>query len=127
MSGHKCVWAQTCVGTIVCGHNRVWAQTCVGTIMSGHNRVWAQTCLVTIVCGHNRVGSIMYGPNRGGTASPMSSYQVGHVKRPIDAQSDYAIKLLYRVESILDDCAIYCTIVTLDVKSYCTISPRLSI
>ena len=81
VSGHKCVgtivcghnrvwaqtclgtnvWAQSCVGTIVCGHNRVWAQTCVGTIVSGHNRVWAQSC------GLNRVGSIMYGPNRGGT------------------------------------------------------------
>ena len=26
VSGHKRVWAQTCVGTIVCGHKRVWAQ-----------------------------------------------------------------------------------------------------
>ena len=83
VSGHKCVWAQTCLGSNVCGHNRVWAQTCVGTIMSGHKRVWAQSCLATNVCGHshvwaqsclgtnvcghNRVGSIMYGPNRGGT------------------------------------------------------------
>ena len=62
--GHKRVWAQSCVGTIVCGHNHVWAQSCVGIIMCGHNRVWAQSCLGTIVCGHNRVGSIMYGPNR---------------------------------------------------------------
>ena len=72
--GHNRVWAQSCLGTIVSGHNRVWAQTCVGTIVSGHKRVWAQSCLGTIVCGHNRVwaqscglnrvGSIMYGPNR---------------------------------------------------------------
>ena len=67
MCGHKCVWAQTCVGTIVSGHKRVWTQTCVGTNVCGHNRVWAQSCVGTIVCGLNRVGSIMYGPNRGGT------------------------------------------------------------
>ena len=54
----KCVWAQTCVGTIVCGHNRV------GSSMYGHKRVWAQTCVGTIVCGHNRVGSSMYGHKR---------------------------------------------------------------
>ena len=77
VSGHKCVWAQSCLGTNVCGtnvsgHNRVWAQSCVGTIVSGHKRVWAQSCLGTIVCGHNRVGSIMYGPNRGGTVSSKS-------------------------------------------------------
>ena len=73
----SCVWAQTCVGTIVCGHKHmylVWAQTCVGTIMSGHKCVWAQTCLGTnvsgynrvwgtIVSGHNFVGSSMYGHN----------------------------------------------------------------
>ena len=104
VSGHNRVWAQTCVGTNVCGHNRVWAQSCQGTIVSGHNRVWAQSCLGTIVCGHNRVwaqscvgaivsghkrvwaqscvaqscglnrvGSIMYGPNRGGTVSRVIS------------------------------------------------------
>ena len=67
MSGHKCVWAQTCVGIIVCGHKRVWAQTCVGTIVCGHKRVWAQTCLGTNVSGHYRVwaqsclGTIMSG------------------------------------------------------------------
>ena len=55
MPTHKRVWAQSCVGTIVCGHNRVWAQSCVGTIVCGHNRVWAQSCVGTIVCGHNRV------------------------------------------------------------------------
>ena len=71
ISGHKCVWAQTCVGTNVCGHNRVWAQSC------GHKCVWAQTCLGTIVCGHNRVGSIMYGPNRGGT---IIYYKVANIK-----------------------------------------------
>ena len=49
------------------GHKRVWAQTCVGTNVCGHKRVWAQTCLGTIVCEHNRVGSIMYGHKRGGT------------------------------------------------------------
>ena len=91
--GHKRVWAQSCVGTIVCGHNRVWAQSCVGTIVSGHkrvwaqscvgtnvcghNRVWAQTCLGTIVCGHNRVGSIMYGPNRGGTVTGRTKIRPG--------------------------------------------------
>ena len=63
---HVRVWAQTCVGTIVCGHNRVRAQSCLGTIVSGHKRVWAQSC-VAQSCGLNRVGSIMYGPNRGGT------------------------------------------------------------
>ena len=51
----KCVWAQSCLGTIVSGHNRVWAQSCLGTIVSGHNRVWAQSCLGTIVSRHNRV------------------------------------------------------------------------
>ena len=55
MSGHKCVWVQTCVGTNVCGHKRVWAQTCVGTNVCGHKRVWVQTCVGTIVCEHNRV------------------------------------------------------------------------
>ena len=47
--GYKHVWAQTCVGTIVCGHKRVRSQTCVGTIMCGHNRVWAQSCMGPIV------------------------------------------------------------------------------
>ena len=55
VSGHKHVWAQSCLDTNVCGHNRVWAQTCLGTIVSGHNCVWAQSCLGTIVSGHNRV------------------------------------------------------------------------
>ena len=75
MSGHKRVWAQTCLGTIMYGHNRVgtimsghkcvWAQTCVGTNVSGHTRVWAQTfvgtnvwghkCLRAQSCGHNYV------------------------------------------------------------------------
>ena len=40
----KCVWAQSCLGTIVSGHNCVWAQSSLGTIVSGHNRVWAQSC-----------------------------------------------------------------------------------
>ena len=53
----KCVWAQSCLVTIVSGHNRVWAQTCVGTIVSGHNRVWSQLCLVTIMYGHKRGGT----------------------------------------------------------------------
>ena len=59
MSGHRFVWAQTCLGTIVCGHKpvcehkRVWAQTCVaqscvGTIVwaksFGLKYQWAQTC-----------------------------------------------------------------------------------
>ena len=39
MSGHKRVWAQTCVGTDVRGHKHVWAQTCVGTDVRGHKRV----------------------------------------------------------------------------------------
>ena len=52
MSGHKCVWAQSCLGTIMPGHKRGWAQTwmgqtCVGTVMwsqlCGPNHVWAQT------------------------------------------------------------------------------------
>ena len=73
VSGHKRVWAQSCLGTIVSGHKRVWAQSCLGIIVCGHNRVWAQSCLGTIVCGHNRVGSIMYGPNRGGTDNESSS------------------------------------------------------
>ena len=91
MSGHKRVWAQTCVGTNVCGHKRVWAQTCVGTNVSGHKhvwartcvgtnvsghkRVWAQTCVGTNVCGHSRVGPIMYGHKRGGTTlKPHQTY-----------------------------------------------------
>ena len=56
MFGHKCVWAQTCVGTnvsYVTGHKRVWAQTCVGTNVSGHNRVGSS------MCRHKRVGSSM--------------------------------------------------------------------
>ena len=55
MAEHKCVWAQTCVGTNVWGHKCVCAQTCVGTNMSGHKRVRTQTCLGTNVCGHNHV------------------------------------------------------------------------
>ena len=58
ISGHKCVWAQTCVGTIVCGHNRVWAQSCLGTNVCGHNRVcsivWAQSCMGPIVVEPSR-------------------------------------------------------------------------
>ena len=60
--GHKCVWAQTCLGTnvseyhiIMSRHNRFWAQTCLGTKVSGHKRVWAQTCLGTNVSGHKLV------------------------------------------------------------------------
>ena len=34
----------TCQGTNVSGHKHVWAQSCLGTIVSGHNRVWAQSC-----------------------------------------------------------------------------------
>ena len=55
MSGHKCVWAQTCVGTIVSGHKCVWAQTCLVTNVCEHKRVWAQTCMGTNVSGHKRV------------------------------------------------------------------------
>ena len=62
MSGHKCVWAQTCVGTIVFGHKRVWAQSCLGTIVSGHNRVWAQSCLGTIVWAQVCMGTIVWSP-----------------------------------------------------------------
>ena len=68
MSGHnhvwaqiKCVWAQTCLGTVMYVLNHV------GTIMFGHKRVWAQTCLGTNVSGHSRVGPIMYGHESGGT------------------------------------------------------------
>ena len=39
VSGHKCVWAQSCLGTIESGHNRVWAQSCLGTV------VWVQSCM----------------------------------------------------------------------------------
>ena len=66
-----------CLGTNMCGHKCVWAQSCVGTNVCGHNRVWAQSCLGTIVSGHNRVGSIMYGPNRGGTVSNIYSHLLG--------------------------------------------------
>ena len=58
MSGHKRVWAQTCVGTNMSGHKHVWAQSCLATNVSGHNRVWAQ------MCGLNRAGSSMYGHKR---------------------------------------------------------------
>ena len=64
MSRHKCVQAQTCLGTSVSGHKRVWAQTCLGTNVSGHKSVWEQMCLGTNVSGHNRVGSSMYGHKR---------------------------------------------------------------
>ena len=55
VSGHKRIWAQTCVGTNVSGHKRVWAQTYMGINVSGHKRVWAQTCLGTNVSGLKRV------------------------------------------------------------------------
>ena len=55
VAGHICVWAQTCLVTNVCGHKRVWASMCLGTNVSGHKRVRAQTCLGTNVCGHKRV------------------------------------------------------------------------
>ena len=42
--------AQTYVGTNVSGHKRVWAQTCLGTNYVGTN-----------MCGHNLVGSSMCG------------------------------------------------------------------
>ena len=71
MSGHKCVWTQTCVGINVSGPKGVWSQTCLGTKVSGHKCVWTQTCvginvggrkcvwtqtcLSTNVCGHKHV------------------------------------------------------------------------
>ena len=39
----------TCQGTNVSGHKRVWAQTCLGT------NVWVQMCLGTNLCEHKRV------------------------------------------------------------------------
>ena len=84
MSGHKCVWAQTCVGTNVCGHKHVWAQSCLGTNVCGHNRVWAQTCVGTIVSGHNRVwaqsclGTIVSGHNRVSAQSCLGTIVSGH-------------------------------------------------
>ena len=48
MSGHKRVWAQTCLGTNVSGHKRVWAQTCQGTNFSGHKRVVSLTFLALL-------------------------------------------------------------------------------
>ena len=61
MSGHRRVWAQTCLGTVMYGLNRVgtvmydcvhhvmyghvWAQ------MSGHKHVWAQSCMGTNMYG----------------------------------------------------------------------------
>ena len=78
--GHKCVWAQTCLGTNVsghkrvwaqarlgtnmCGHKRVWAQTFLDTSASGHKRVWAQSCGLKYMYGHKRLGSSMYGHKR---------------------------------------------------------------
>ena len=56
--GHNHVWAQ-----IKC----VWAQSCLGTIVSGNNRVGAQSCLGRIMSGHSRVRPIMYGHKHGGT------------------------------------------------------------
>ena len=38
MSGHKRVWARTCLGTNVCGHSRV-VHSRVGRIMYGQKRV----------------------------------------------------------------------------------------
>ena len=55
MSGHKRVWAQTCVGTNVSEHKRVWVQACVGTNVSGHKSVLAQMCVGTNVPGHKLV------------------------------------------------------------------------
>ena len=52
---HKCVWVQMCVSTNVCGHKRVWTQTCFGTKVFGHKRVWAQMCMDTNVSGHKCV------------------------------------------------------------------------
>ena len=70
MPGHKRVWAQTCLDTIISGHNYtylgtnvtcVWEQTYLGTVMHGLNRFawaqtfWEQSCLGTNVSGHERV------------------------------------------------------------------------
>ena len=90
MSGHnhvwaqiKCVWAQSCLGTIVPGHNRVWAQSCLGTIVSGHNRVLAQSCLGTVVwaqsCGPNHVWAQTWWNRNQLTTSitPMPCYREG--------------------------------------------------
>ena len=78
-SGHKCIWAQTCLLTVMYGHNRVetimfwnnrvWAQTCMSTKIPGHELSWAQTCVDTCLgtnmpehkrvwaqsCGHNHI------------------------------------------------------------------------
>ena len=55
MSWHKCVWAQTCMGTIACGLKRVWTQTCVGTKVSGHKR----DVVGTSVSGHSHVVTVV--------------------------------------------------------------------
>ena len=54
VSGHN----NSCWGTNVPGHRRVWAQSCLGTIMSGHSRVGA------IMSGHNRGGTLFSASTR---------------------------------------------------------------
>ena len=95
--GHNRVWAQSCLGTIVSGHNRVWSQSCLGTIVSGHNRVWSQSCLVTIVSGHNRVGPVVWAQSCMGTnvVEPfepviLTGFYTSHGIRPITLYTRYS-------------------------------------
>ena len=52
--GHQCVWAQSCMCTIMWAQH-VWAQMCLDTKGSECKRVSAQTCLGTYGCGHKRI------------------------------------------------------------------------
>ena len=67
VSRYKRVWVQTCVGTNVCGYKRVWAQTRVGTNVSGHKSVWAEMWLGINVCGHSYVVIVLWAQSCKGT------------------------------------------------------------
>ena len=67
------MWAQSCLGTNVCGHKRLWARKCLCTTVCGHKRFWAQN-----VCGHSHVVTIVWAQSCMGTnvvelSKPISS------------------------------------------------------
>ena len=89
MSGHKRVWAQSCLGTNqmclgtnMSRHSHVCAkscgaQSCLSAIMPGHKRVWAQTCVGTKVSGHSRVGPVVWTESCMGT-NVVEPHFIGH-------------------------------------------------
>ena len=66
--GHKCVSAQTCLGTNMCGNKHVWAQSC------GLKYVWTQSCGLRTddegrkVCKQRRMARLRLRMPKNGTA-----------------------------------------------------------